>query len=70
MYSRLRRHFGFVNELQLFAEVDHHLKFSVNVYGSQRPAASFDQLANLFAPATVDACYQHDGNGRRCPEVC
>ena len=63
VYRRLRRHFGFVNELQLFAEVDHHTKYSVNIYGPQRLAPAFDQLANLFAPATVDACYQHDGSG-------
>ena len=24
---------------------------------------TFDQLANLFAPVTVDACYAHDGTG-------
>jgi len=63
VYGRLRRHFGFVNELQLFAEVDHHTKYSVNIYGAQRAAPAFDQLANLFAPATVDACYRHDGSG-------
>jgi len=63
VYARLRRHFGFVNELQLFAEVDHHTKYSINVYGPVQAAPAFDQLANLFAPATVDACYQHDGTG-------
>ncbi len=63
VYERLRRHFGFVNELQLFAEVDHHTKYSVNIYGSAQAAPCFDQLANLFAPASVDACYLHDGTG-------
>ena len=63
MYARLRAHFQFVNELQLFAEVDHRTKYSINIYGPQQDAPRFDQLANLFAPATVDACYQHDGNG-------
>jgi hypothetical protein len=63
LYRRLRAHFGFVNELQLFAEVDHHTKYSVNIYGPERDAPAFDQIANLFAPATVDACYQHDGTG-------
>lgn len=63
VYARLRRHFGFVNELQLFAEVDHHTKYSVNIYGTAQTAPRFDQLANLFAPATVDACYLHDGTG-------
>jgi hypothetical protein len=63
LYARLRAHFGFVNELQLFAEVDHHTKYSINVYGPPRALPAFDQLANLFAPATVDACYRHDGTG-------
>jgi hypothetical protein len=63
IYARLRRHFGFVNELQLFAEVDHHTKYSVNIYGPVQAEIEFDQLANLFAPATVDACYLHDNQG-------
>jgi len=63
VYSRLRAHFGFVNEFQLFAEIDHHNKYSVNIYGPPRDVPAFDQLANLFNPATVDACYQHDGSG-------
>jgi hypothetical protein len=63
LYSRLRNHFGFVNELQLFAEVDHHAKYSINIYGPLQNKTEFDQLANLFAPSTVDACYQHDGQG-------
>ncbi|MEX8501152.1 class I SAM-dependent DNA methyltransferase [Leptothrix ochracea] len=63
VYGRLRRHFQFVNELALFAEVHHLTKYSVNIYGALRTAPTFDQLANLFAPATVDACYQHDGSG-------
>lgn len=63
LYSRLRTHFGFVNELQLFAEVDHHMKYSVNISGTPQAEPRFDQLANLFSPATVDACYLHDGQG-------
>lgn len=63
VYARLRRHFGFVNELQLFAEVDHHTKYSVNIYGSVRAAPTFDHLANLFVPATIEVSYQHDGSG-------
>ncbi|AFU46489.1 N-6 adenine-specific DNA methylase [Acidovorax sp. KKS102] len=63
VYARLRRHFQFVNELALFAEVHHLTKFSVNIYGAAQASPRFDQLANLFAPATVDACYLHDGLG-------
>jgi hypothetical protein len=63
LYPRLRAHFQFINELQLFAEVDHHTKYSINLYGPPQEQTSFDHLANLFAPATVDACYTHDGIG-------
>ena len=63
VYARLRLHFGFVNELQLFAEVDHHTKYSINISGAPQAEPSFDQLANLFTPTTVDACYLHDGQG-------
>ena len=63
LYPRLRAHFQFINELQLFAEVDHHTKYSINLYGPPQDQPAFDQLANLFAPATVDACYAHDGTG-------
>jgi hypothetical protein len=63
LYLRLRRHFQFVNELALFAEVHHLTKYSINVYGPVKTFPKFDQLANLFAPGTVDACYQHNGIG-------
>ena len=63
LYARLRRHFQFVNELALFAEVHHLTKYSVNIYGPVQGKPSFDKLANLFSPTTVDACYQHDGRG-------
>jgi hypothetical protein len=62
-YSRLRAHFQFVNELQLFAEVGHAAKYSINIYGTRQVVPRFEQIANLFTPSTVDACYSHDGNG-------
>jgi hypothetical protein len=63
MYLRLRSHFQFVNELALFAEVHHLTKYSVNIYSAVQLVPCFDQIANLFSPATVDACYLHDGSG-------
>jgi hypothetical protein len=63
VYKRLRRHFQFTNELALFLDVHHFAKYSINIYGPLRSSPAFDQLANLFAPATVDACYHHDGSG-------
>ena len=63
LYPRLRAHFQFQNEKRLFPEVHHETLFSINVYGSARPAPAFFHIANLFAPATVDACLDHDGHG-------
>lgn len=62
LYSRLRKHFQFQNQEMLFP-IAHRVKYSINIYGDDRPQVSFDTLSNLFVPATVDACYQHDGTG-------
>jgi hypothetical protein len=53
-----------MNELQLFAEVHHNTKYSVNIYGPNKASPYFEQLANLFSPQTVDACFYHDGSGQ------
>jgi hypothetical protein len=63
LYPRLRMHFQVVNEMLLFAEVDNHTRYSINIYGPLQDQPAFDQLANLFAPTTVDACYAHDNTG-------
>lgn len=62
-YARLRAHFQFENQILLFPEVHHNTKFSINVYGPARPSAAFIHIANLFAPATIDACIGHAGGG-------
>ena len=63
IYRRLRAHFQFQNERNLFAEIDHHTKFSVNIYAFPRDEPRFCHISNLFAPDTVDACFTHDGTG-------
>ena len=63
VYSRLRSHFQFANEKKLFSEVDHHTEFSVNIYGRQLAAPRFQHIANLYAPATIDASFSHHGGG-------
>ncbi|WP_136797073.1 class I SAM-dependent DNA methyltransferase [Desulfosediminicola ganghwensis] len=65
VYQRLRYHFQFQNELSLFAEVDHHAKFSVNIFTNTADEdnltldVSFAHLANLYIPSTVDACFDY-----------
>ena len=53
VYSRLRSHFQFQNSLTLFP-IAHRAQFSINVFGEPLPSPSFDHVANLFAPATID----------------
>ncbi|PVX38198.1 class I SAM-dependent DNA methyltransferase [Janthinobacterium sp. 78] len=62
VYARLRAHFQFQNQEMLFPIGD-RVKYSINIYGPEKGAPRFDQIANLFTPTTVDACYQHDGTG-------
>ena len=63
LYPRLRAHFQFHNEKHLFPDVDHHNAFSINVYSRPRVTPAFGHIANLYTPATVDACFDHDGHG-------
>ena len=64
LYPRLRGHYQFINELDLFADVHHQTKFSVNVYqNSPQEAVQFTNIVNLYTPQTVDACFKHDDSG-------
>ena len=62
VYSRLRSHFQFQNEFKLFP-IGNRNKFGINIFGEVRKEASFNLLANLYTPQTVDDCYRHDGQG-------
>jgi hypothetical protein len=59
LYPRLRRHFMFANELKLFPEVDHHMTFSLNVYGGSQ-SVSFDTVSNLYGAKSAVECYEGD----------
>jgi hypothetical protein len=62
VYRRLRAHFQFQNQRMLFP-IGHRVKYGINIYASKRDDPHFDNIANIFAPSTIDACYQHDGAG-------
>ncbi len=63
IYRRLRYHFQFQNELNLFGDVDHHVKFSVNIGVVQAErTVRFSHVANLFSVSTIDACFLHTGS--------
>lgn len=61
VYPRLRYHFQFKNELMLFAEVDHHVIYGIQIYGGYRKSINISSIHNLFHPATIDACFGHLG---------
>ena len=63
VYGRLRAHFQFINETKIFAEVHNQTTFSINIYAPTFEETGFENLANLFAPATIDACFSHNGAG-------
>lgn len=63
IYKRLRYHFQFTNEMNLFAEVHHCTKYGEQIYGSHLESTDFLSIHNLFHPATIDACFSHDGAG-------
>ena len=62
IYPRLKYHFQFHNERDLFQDVHHATKFSINAF-KQSEGVLFHNIANLFLPSTVDACFDHDGSG-------
>lgn len=63
VYARLRAHFQFKNDIKLFLDVDNSRKYSINIYGAARSSVQFLTIANLFHPATIDSCFDHDGKG-------
>lgn len=62
LYPKLKKHFQFENELNLFEGTNDHgrMRFSLNVYRNGERDISFDIICNLFAAKTIDACYQGD----------
>ena len=64
IYTRLRKHFQFENELNLFEGTNDHgrMRFSLNIYGNKF-TPGFDAIANLFDPKTIDECYDSSIKG-------
>lgn len=62
VYKRLRYHFQYENQLMLFAEVIHNVKYGSHIYGGEQNIG-FSSISNLFHPATIDDCFAHSGHG-------
>jgi len=61
-YQRLRRHWQFINELQLF-EIDHHVFYGVHVYSAPSTSPRFLMATSLYHPDTVTRSFDHKGEG-------
>lgn len=62
VYSRLRRHWQFVNSLLLFEEIDNNVIFGVSVYGDPS-AIRFWNMSTIQDPAMIDDSLIHNGEG-------
>ncbi len=62
VYPRLRKHFQFRNELQLFEEIAHVNIFGVHIYGIPR-AVHFENIVGLFSPDMAEQSLCHSGLG-------
>ncbi|MCF8077628.1 MAG: hypothetical protein K9K87_15860, partial [Desulfotignum sp.] len=63
IYPRLREHFQFQNEKKLFPEVGNQAKFGINIHDTAQTEISFDNIANIYSPKTIDQSMDHDGTG-------
>lgn len=75
LYPRLRKHFQFENEHNLFTGTNDHgrMRFSLNVYGDKAESVHFESISNLYEPSTIDECYSNvrhtDTNGIDTPGI-
>ncbi|WP_019063708.1 hypothetical protein [Streptomyces prunicolor] len=61
-YEHLRIHAHFVNEYQLFTEIDHRVHFGLHIYGGQQ-SPNFRHASWIFSPVTLSESIEHDGAG-------
>ncbi|MEU4375480.1 class I SAM-dependent DNA methyltransferase [Pseudonocardia alni] len=61
-YRRLRRHWEFINELELF-EILHKIHYAVSIYGRSNSSVSFLNAVSLYHPDTVARSLVHDESG-------
>ena len=60
-YRHLRRHWQFINELQLF-DIQHQKIYGTHVYGREQ-SPLFLHATSLYHPDTVLRSLMHDGSG-------
>lgn len=65
IYPRLRYHYQYENELNLFTGTNDHgrMRFGTSIYGNHQDIINFYNMNNVFHPSTIDASFVHDGHG-------
>jgi hypothetical protein len=61
-YSRLRRHWQFVNELMLFEDIGHPVTYGIHIYGP-KSRVCFVQMSSLLHPSTANESMEHGFEG-------
>lgn len=61
-YRHLRRHWGFVNDMKVFEEIDNHVPYSVNIYGIEQ-SPDFLNAVSMYHPSVVVGSLAHNGEG-------
>lgn len=61
-YTRLRRHWQFINELRLYSEVHNLVTYGVHTYGQSRDT-HFLNASSLYHPDTVVRSFAYDAAG-------
>lgn len=64
-YTRIAKHFEFINRMKAknFAEVDHNVRFSLNVYRGEPTDVDFENFSYAFVASQIEDSYAHDGVG-------
>jgi hypothetical protein len=62
VYSRLRRHWQFINELKLY-EIQNQKRYGIHIYGRFAEKVRFLMASSLYHPDTVERSLKHDGSG-------
>ncbi|MEO1149560.1 MAG: N-6 DNA methylase [Pseudomonadota bacterium] len=65
-YARAAKHFEFINRMKSrnFMEVDHNVRFSLNIYRGQERNIDFEQFTYAFTAAQIEDSYaDRDGIG-------
>ncbi|MGF6882333.1 hypothetical protein ABIA39_001275 [Nocardia sp. GAS34] len=62
-YVRLRRHWGFKNNMYVFREISDKRTFGVHIYGQANSTIKFLHAGSIFHPDVIERSLAHDGTG-------